>query len=174
MLENSLTLRTDSFKHRRGAGWGTGWRMLEETWARGAVGTWLEALSCSASLGKALDLQKTHFNSFSLDIPVSFNATLQCRAPWISFITHCNDNIHHKLPLPHIHPPVPLPLSPSPSFMSQEYEWGGGRYNRNQSHLIISVHHLKLGKEKAESFPTTWGQCYLSSWLVLLFTKKPA
>lgn len=64
----------------------------------------------------------------------------------------------------------PFPISIPLSFMSQEC--GGGRCNRNQSHLIISVYHWKLGKEKAESFPTTWGQRYLSSWLVLLFTKK--
>lgn len=29
------SLRRDSFEHRREAGWGTGWRILGETWARG-------------------------------------------------------------------------------------------------------------------------------------------
>lgn len=167
-------LRRDSFKHRRGAGWGTGWRMLEETWARRAVGTWLEVLSP----GKARSLQKTTLIlvcwTSQCHLMLHCGAGHPKSALSLTAITANCSKLHHKLPLPHLHPPVPLPLSPSPSFMSQECEWGGVRCNRNQSHLIISMYHLKLGKEKAESSPTTWGQCYLSSWLVLLFTKKTA
>lgn len=97
------TLRRGSFKHRRGAGWGIGWRILGETWA---WGLWAHGWKCWATVPH---LQKNHFNSCLLDIPVSFNATMRCRVPQISFITHCNNSIHHKYSSSNPSPSLSLP-----------------------------------------------------------------
>lgn len=69
-----------SFKHRRGAGWSTGWKISEQDWL------WAHdcKVSCSASLGKALVLPKDHFNSY---IPMSFSEP-SAQGTWISFTIH--------------------------------------------------------------------------------------
>lgn len=97
---------------------------------------------CSASPGKALALPKDHFNSY---IPVSFLAILQCRVPKspssftlfpqqltaiITSITNCPFHVFTFQSLS-------LPLSQTHVTGVRVGSGEGGRYNRNESDLVI-------------------------------------